>query len=129
MALVIEQLSVDAVDPFATATWWAQALNWRLGDDQGSADEEVWIHLPDSPTDGILFCRVPEEKTTKNRLHLDLRPDDQEAEVARLESLGAARVDIGQGDVTWVVLADPFGNEFCVLRSRGAVPAGERPTC
>ena len=54
----------------------------------------------------------------KNRLHLDLRPEDQAAEVARLEALGATRVDVGQGDdVTWVVLADPEGNEFCVLRA------------
>ena len=65
----------------------------------------------------LLFLRVPEEKTVKNRLHIDLRPQDQAAEVARLESLGAARVDIGQGDVTWVGLAAPDGNELCVLRA------------
>ena len=65
----------------------------------------------------LLFLRVPEPKTVKNRLHIDLRPDDQAAEVARLERLGARRVDVGQGaDVSWVVLADPEGNEFCVLR-------------
>jgi predicted enzyme related to lactoylglutathione lyase len=64
---------------------------------------------------------VPESKTLKNRLHLDLAPgpdDDQEAEVRRLEALGAVRVNVGQGDVTWVVLADPEGNEFCVLSPR-----------
>ncbi|MGH3303705.1 MAG: VOC family protein [Streptosporangiaceae bacterium] len=66
----------------------------------------------------MLFLRVPEGKAVKNRLHLDLRPKDQAAEVARLEALGAQRVDVGQGpDVTWVVLADPDGNEFCVLRA------------
>ena len=75
-----------------------------------------------SPEDGVapdlLFLRVPESKDVKNRLHLDLRPTDQAAEVARLESLGARRTDIGQGDdVTWVVLADPEGNELCVLRA------------
>ena len=59
-----------------------------------------------------------DEKRGKNRLHLDLRPDNQEAEVQRLEQLGAVRVDIGQRDVSWVVMADPEGNEFCVLRSR-----------
>jgi len=65
----------------------------------------------------LLFLRVPEEKAVKNRLHLDLRPADQAAEVARLEGLGARRVDVGQGTrVSWVVLADPDGNEFCVLR-------------
>ncbi len=64
--------------------------------------------------------RVPEAKTVKDRIHLDLRPDDQQAEVARAEALGARRVDVGQGpDVTWVVMADPEGNEFCILRTLG----------
>ena len=66
-----------------------------------------------------------DEKRGKNRLHLDLRPDNQEAEVQRLEQLGAVRVDIGQQDVSWVVMADPEGNEFCVLRSR-PLPADPR---
>ena len=57
------------------------------------------------------------EKAGKNRVHLDLRPDNQEAEIRRLEDLGATRIDIGQQDVAWVVMADPEGNEFCVLRS------------
>jgi hypothetical protein len=64
---------------------------------------------------------VPEGKTVKNRVHLDLRPDDQAAEVLRFEALGAQRVDVGQADnpdTTWVVLADPEGNEFCILRAR-----------
>jgi hypothetical protein len=60
---------------------------------------------------------VPEQKVGKNRLHIDLRPQDQAAEVARLEDLGARRVDVGQGDVSWVVMADPAGNEFCVLQA------------
>ncbi|MGZ6798077.1 MAG: VOC family protein, partial [Nocardioidaceae bacterium] len=63
--------------------------------------------------------KVPEQKAVKNRLHIDLRPQNQAAEVARLEALGATRVDIGQGETTWVVLADPDGNEFCVLRALG----------
>ena len=70
---------------------------------------------------GLLFLRVPEDKAVKNRLHLDLRPQDgsdQAAELERLLAMGARRVDVGQGsDVTWVVLADPEGNEFCLLRS------------
>jgi hypothetical protein len=73
-----------------------------------------------SPEDGIvpdlIFLEVPEEKSVKNRLHLDLRPADQGAEVARLEALGARRISIGQGDVGWVVMADPDGNEFDVLQ-------------
>ena len=73
-----------------------------------------------SPEDGIapdlIFLKVPEGKTVKNRLHLDLRPADQGAEVARLQALGARQVSIGQGDVSWVVMADPDGNEFDVLQ-------------
>ena len=66
----------------------------------------------------ILFLKVPKGKSVKNRLHLDLRPIDQAAEVARFEALGARRVDVGQGDdVTWVVLSDLEGNEFCILRA------------
>ncbi len=63
-----------------------------------------------------MFLKVPEGKTVKNRLHLDLRPADQSAEVARLEALGARRVIIGQGDANWVTMADPDGNEFDVLQ-------------
>ena len=74
-----------------------------------------------SPEDGIvpdlLFLRVPAKKAGKNRLHLDLRPQDQAAEVARLQGLGAMLADVGQGaEVSWVVMADPDGNEFDVLR-------------
>jgi hypothetical protein len=61
---------------------------------------------------------LSEGKAVKNRLHIDLVPDDQAAEVARLEALGARPADVGQGDATWVVLADPEGNEFCVLSPR-----------
>ena len=67
---------------------------------------------------GLLFGAVPEAKTVKNRLHLDFRPDDRDAEVERLLALGATRADVGQGDESWVVLADPEGNEFCVLSAR-----------
>ena len=75
-----------------------------------------------SPEDGVspdlLFLKVHERKEVKNRLHLDLRPEDRDAEVARLEGLGARRVSVGQGpEVAWVVMADPDGNEFCVLRA------------
>jgi hypothetical protein len=68
----------------------------------------------------ILFARVPERKQVKNRLHIDLRPDDQAAEIARAEALGARLVDVGQADeFTWVVMVDPEGNEFCILRAFG----------
>ena len=80
---------------------------------------EVTIEPADRNGWRILFLEVHDERKVKNRLHLDLRPDDQDAEVARVEKLGAKRIDIGQGpEVTWVVMADPEGNEFCILRAR-----------
>ena len=120
MTLRIQCLCVDARDPSALATFWENALGWRRTYER---EDEVVLEPPaGSPEDGVvpdlLFGTVPEGKTIKNRLHLDLRPVDQAAEVARLEALGASRVDVGQGpDVTWIVLADPEGNEFCVLRA------------
>lgn len=116
----MQSISFDSRTPGATARFWAEALGWRITEED---DDEVSLEpQPGSPEDGvvadILFIRVPEDKAVKNRLHLDLRPDDQAAEVARLEALGAQRVDVGQDDtVTWVVLADPEGNELCVLRA------------
>ena len=121
MTFRIENISIDSTSPFETAQFWAEALGWRIAED-GDDDEIAVQPAPGSPEFGvlpdILFLRVPESKAIKNRLHLDLRPTDQDAEVARLEALGATRVDIGQGSgVTWVVMADPEGNEFCILRA------------
>ena len=120
MAIRMQCICVDAHDPDAQATFWAAVLGWRRTYD--SADEVVLEPPEGSREDGVvpdlLFLRVPEAKTVKNRIHYDVRPDDQAAEVARIEALGARRVDIGQGPAaTWVVLADPEGNEFCVLRA------------
>ena len=120
MAIRIQCLCVDSPDPGKIAAFWADALGWRRTFDE--ADQVVLEPPAGSPADGIapdlLFLRVPEAKSGKNRLHLDLRPKDQAAEVARLEALGARRVNVGQGaDVTWIVMADPDGNEFCVLRA------------
>ena len=109
------------------ARWWAEALGWRITNED--ADEVVLEPPAGNREDGvspdILFLGVPETKSVKNRLHIDLRPEDQAAEVARLEALGAKRIEIGQGpDVTWVVMADPDGNEFCVLRRLTPEEAG-----
>ena len=118
--LRIQCVAVDTTDPASLASFWADTLGWRRTYED---DDEVVLEPPaGSPQDGVapdlIFLRVPEEKAGKNRLHLDLRPVDQDAEVRRLESLGARRVSVGQSDdVTWVVLADPDGNEFCVLRA------------
>jgi predicted enzyme related to lactoylglutathione lyase len=83
-----------------------------------SSDEEFEIRPEPNRLPGLDFVRLDESKKVKSRLHLDFRPDDQDAEVARLEAHGAKRVDIGQGDQPWVVMADPEGNEFCVLGQR-----------
>jgi catechol 2,3-dioxygenase-like lactoylglutathione lyase family enzyme len=111
---------VDAADPRRIATFWQEALGWRRTHD---TDDEVVLEPPEgSPEDGVgpdlLFLRVPEGKTVKNRLHLDLRPRDQAAEVARLLGLGATHADVGQpADSSFTVLRDPEGNELCVLRA------------
>ena len=115
MALEWEQTIVDAKDPAALGRWWRDALGWVVVNDDA---EEFEIRPSAERLPGLLFVSVPEAKTIKNRLHLDFRPDDRDAEVQRLVELGAVRVDIGQGDQSWVVLADPEGNEFCVLSSR-----------
>jgi hypothetical protein len=110
-----EQANVDASDPAGLGRWWAEVLGWVVVDDN---PREFEIRASPDRLPGLLFAQVPERKTVKNRLHLDLRPDDQEAEVDRLLGLGATRADVGQGAQTWVVLRDPEGNEFCVLGSR-----------
>jgi hypothetical protein len=117
--LRIGNVTVDSKDPSALASFWELALGWRRTYEEAG---EVVLEPPaGSPEDGVaadlVFVRVDDDKVVKNRVHLDLRPDDQAAEVARLEGFGARRVDVGQGpEVSWVVLADPEGNEFCVLR-------------
>ncbi|HZP54511.1 VOC family protein [Actinocrinis sp.] len=120
MTLRIQCIDIDCLDPFAVAAFWQEALGWRRTHEE--PDEIVLEPPAGSPQDGVapdlLFLRVPDPTPGKNRLHLDLRPEDQDAEVERLISLGARRASIGQGDeVSWVVMADPEGNEFCVLRS------------
>jgi len=112
-----EQVVVDAQDSVALVRWWAEASGWVVMAD--AADEFEIRPTPDR-VPGLLFVPVPEEKSGKNRLHSDFRPVDQTAEVERLLSLGARRADVGQRDASWVVLADPEGNEFCILSGRGA---------
>ena len=122
--LRLQCITVDAHDPRALAEFWAEVLGWKIG--EGGNEIEVWIEreLGDPKNTGfpdILFLKNSDVKNVKNRLHLDLRPDDQDAEVRRLEKLGAKRIEIGQSadpDTSWVVMADPEGNEFCVLRAR-----------
>jgi predicted enzyme related to lactoylglutathione lyase len=120
MSVRIQCVCIDCHDPSRLAKFWEEALGWRRTYEQ---DDEVVLEPPaGSAEDGVvpdlLFLRVPEDKTIKNRLHFDLRPDDQSAAVRRLLGLGARHVSIGQApDSSWVVLADPEGNEFCVLKA------------
>lgn len=115
MTSYVSSLAIDAHDPKALARFWCEVLNYQLDD-----EEEGFVSI--SPAEGqglqLDFLQVPEGKTVKNRLHLDIRALDlkQDAEVTRVESLGAHRVDVGQTSKdSWVVLADPEGNEFCIL--------------
>lgn len=114
-------IAIDAVRPTEVAEFWCAVLGWAVVE---SDDEVVSIGPPDRSAPTIDVLVVPEPKAGKNRLHLDLRAaagGSQAEELARLLELGARRVDVGQGpDVSWVVLADPEGNEFCLLGS----PAG-----
>jgi hypothetical protein len=113
MGIHIGWLTIDCGDERKVAEFWEQVLpSKRIYEEDG----EIVLLTQDGGWK-ILFYKVEGDKKVKNRLHLDLVPDDQEAEVARLEGLGATRVDIGQKDVSWVVMADVEGNEFCVLRA------------
>jgi hypothetical protein len=126
MASKFTDLAIDCADPHGLARFWCAVLDYEVQDED---DGLVTIGSP-MVQDGrnragpvpptLTFARVPEAKTVKNRLHLDVNPIDREQheEVRRLLDLGAKYADVGQGDETWVVLADPEGNEFCVLADR-----------
>ena len=122
MALRISHLSVDSRDALAQSRWWAEALGWSEDpeDPNRPGDDECMIFSPDG-RQRLLFIEVPEPRSVKNRLHLDLVPTDvsREAEVERLLAMGATRVaDHRRPDGGgWFTLADPEGNELCVLRS------------
>ncbi len=113
---------VDCADPRTLGRWWAEVLGFHVLYD--SPGELVLIEgtaeQPRYPA--LVFVRVLEPKTRRNRLHLDLNPDDDEAEVTRLLALGAHRGDIRHDRVPWTVLTDPEGNEFCVLEPRPQGP-------
>ena len=117
MTIAINSLTVDSHDPRAVAAFWSAALDWPVLYD---SEDEVMIAPFDERKPGVfpvLFLKNADQKRVKNRWHFDLAPEDQAAEVARLEGLGARRADIGQGEVEWVVMVDVEGNEFCVLKS------------
>jgi predicted enzyme related to lactoylglutathione lyase len=114
--LKIQCITFDCEKPAVPAKFWSEALGWSI---TISNDEEVVVENPSGESD-LLFLKNPDKRVVKNRVHLDIRPDNQELEVARLEKLGARRIEIGQSAdprTSWVVMEDPEGNLFCVLRS------------
>lgn len=121
MPVRIAVVAIDARDPGPVADFWAAALGWEAWPEEGGVSLAPPGCAGPSGVGGPIIdvMPVPEGKTVKNRLHLDLRAVDstQAEEVDRLLALGATRVDVGQDpDASWVVLADPEGNEFCVLQ-------------
>ncbi|WP_406197087.1 VOC family protein [Kitasatospora sp. NBC_01560] len=118
MASLVRHVTIDCADAYRLAQFWLQVLDGKLGDDDHPGDPEV---LVESAGVSLLFIEVPEGKTVKNRLHLDLQPQDRsrDEEVERLLALGATvledhRTADGRG---WVTMTDTDGNEFCVERS------------
>ncbi|MFF1461055.1 VOC family protein [Streptomyces sp. NPDC058330] len=119
MAVRLYHLAVDAHDLPLLARFWCAVLDWKVLFEDA---EEIVIGADESAWPGMCFLPVPEGKTVKNRLHIDLAPDDRDTEVERIIGLGARRVDVGQDPgVTWAVLADPEGNEFCVLSPKNSL--------
>jgi predicted enzyme related to lactoylglutathione lyase len=123
MATRLVQIAMNALDDAEVGRFWAEALGWGMASEEPGVTnlEPYGFAYPDPVAVCIDVIRVPEPKTVKNRVHIDLPSTSaaHQAElVARLQGLGALPVDIGQGDVPWVVLADPEGNEFCVLEPR-----------
>ncbi|HEX9695569.1 MAG TPA: VOC family protein [Actinomycetota bacterium] len=117
MASRFTELVVGCADPKPLGRFWSQVLDWPITEED---DESAYLEDPEDRGPSLLFIRVPEGKTVKNRLHIDVNPRGvaQQEEVERVLTLGARRIDIGQGpDVSWVVLADPEGNEFCILKT------------
>jgi predicted enzyme related to lactoylglutathione lyase len=123
MATRLVHMVIDAQDTSGLAAFWAAALGWNVGFDEPD-EAGVWpagFHYPGAGAVPLVFVPVSEPKAGKNRIHLDLASQSaaHQAEIVeRARDLGAVPADVGQGDVPWVVLADPEGNEFCVLEPR-----------
>lgn len=119
MAVAIHHIVIDAHDLPGLARFWAAVLGWQVVSER---EREVIVGPDRDAAWGLCFMPVTEPKRVKNRLHFDLNADSAEdrlAEIERIIELGATRVDIGQtGDESWTVLADPEGNEFCVVRPK-----------
>jgi catechol 2,3-dioxygenase-like lactoylglutathione lyase family enzyme len=114
----LTEIIVDAADPGGLADFWTAVLGWERTEED--SDGAIEIGGADGAKPTIVFVPVDDPKLGKNRVHLDVNPTgcEQAEELARLRALGAVEVDVGQGEQRWVVLADPEGNEFCLLRTR-----------
>lgn len=127
MGVKLRSLAIDCNDPERLAAFWSAVLDWHIvsRDDDGA----VQIGPADQPDVRLSFELVPGAKTGKNRLHLDLGPSDQATELSRLLGLGAVHADIGQGDVPWIVLADPEATSSAsCARQRTTNPSAMRRT-
>ena len=118
MGAVLREICIDCIDSARVAEFWSKVLGWKVQEQDGYH----WMTESGAPYPDLVlvFVPVPEKKSVKNRIHLDVSPIgcDRDEEVERLMGFGATRVDIGQGEQPWMVLADPEGNEFCVLGRR-----------
>lgn len=118
MPVSLHHIVIDAHDMPGLARFWADVLGWKI---LSVREREVVVGAHETASVGLCFMPVTDRKVVKNRLHLDLTssPEDREAEISRILALGATRVEIGQtGEESWTVLADPEGNEFCVVRPK-----------
>jgi predicted enzyme related to lactoylglutathione lyase len=119
--MLLRHVTVDCADPYELAGFWSKVTGWPVSDLDKPGDAEVLVEAP-APVPGILFIRVPETKTVKNRIHFDWMPTERtrDEEVERIVALGAKlhedhRIADGRG---WVTLLDPEGNEFCIEQGR-----------
>ncbi|XEC30860.1 VOC family protein [Streptomyces fradiae] len=119
MSSLVRHVTIDCSDAYALGSFWARVLDAKLSDEDNPGDPEALLETPGA---ALLFIRVPEKKSVKNRIHLDLQPQDRtrDEEVERVVELGASVVDDQRrpDGTGWVVMADPEGNEFCVERSK-----------
>jgi len=116
----LRHVTVDCADPYELASFWSRVTGWPVSDEDNPGDPEALVMSP-APVPGLLFIRVPEGKTVKNRIHIDWVPTERtrDEEVERLKGIGARvhedhRIADGRG---WVTMLDPEGNEFCIERS------------
>ena len=124
MTVRIGEIAIDCTDARVAAAFWSEALGYRITD-----SDDIGVALAgDSSAATLVFLASSDIKAHKNRIHFDVCPTEgttRDEEVARLEALGASRIDVGQSDVSWVVMADPDGNEFCVMNT--VIPSEPAP--